>query len=58
MFLNDLLVLDNEYDDDNDDDISIPTADCWIVRQSSVVIVAYDQFNAVNQQVGFNNKKK
>jgi hypothetical protein len=36
-----------------------PTADCWFVRQSkqeqqsSIVIVAYDQFNAVNQQVDF-----
>jgi len=55
--------LDNENDND-DDDVGIPTADCWIVRQSkqeqqqsSLVIVAYDQFNAINQQVlNFKNK--
>ena len=48
--------LDDENDND-DDDIGMPTADCWFIRQSkqgqqtSMVIVAYDQFNAVNQQV-------
>ena len=47
----------NEIDNDDDDDIGIPTADCWFIRQSkqeqqsSMSIVAYDQFNAVNQQV-------
>ena len=46
----------NETDEDNDE-LGIPTADCWFIRQSkqyqqtSMVIVAYDQFNAVNQQV-------
>jgi formylmethanofuran dehydrogenase subunit E-like metal-binding protein len=55
--------LDNENDNDNDDDdIGIPTADCWFIRQSkqeqqsSIVIIAYDQFNAVNQQVRYSNK--
>jgi hypothetical protein len=54
------MVLDNGNDNDDDDDVGIPTADCWIIRQSkqeqqqsSIVIVAYDQFNAVNQQVEF-----
>ncbi len=52
-----IIDLDNENDDDSDMDT--PTADCWFVRQSkqeqqsSIVIVAYDQFNAVNQQVDF-----
>ncbi|CAF3763323.1 unnamed protein product [Rotaria sordida] len=47
----------NEHDDNDDDDIDIPTADCWLIRQSkqeqqsSIVIVAYDQFNAVSQQI-------
>ncbi|CAF3176855.1 unnamed protein product [Rotaria sp. Silwood2] len=47
----------NENDDNDDDDIDIPTADCWFIRQSkqeqqsSIVIVAYDQFNAVSQQI-------
>ncbi|CAF0818437.1 unnamed protein product [Adineta ricciae] len=42
---------------DGDDDIGIPTADCWFVRQSkqdgqsTLTVVAYDQFNAVNQQI-------
>ncbi|CAF3674601.1 unnamed protein product [Adineta steineri] len=48
---------ENDNNDEDDDDIGIPTADCWFVRQSkqneqsSIVIVAYDQFNAVNQQI-------
>ena len=50
-----MIDLDNEIDNDDDDDVGIPTADCWFIRQSkqqsSMVIVAYDQFNAVNQQV-------
>ncbi len=51
------LVNENFENDNDDDDVGIPTADCWFVRQSkqeeqsSIVIVAYDQFNAVNQQV-------
>jgi formylmethanofuran dehydrogenase subunit E-like metal-binding protein len=50
-----MIDLDNEnYDND---EVGIPTADCWFIRQSkqdqqtSMIIVAYDQFNAVNQQV-------
>lgn len=49
--------LDNENENSGDDEIGIPTADCWFIRpgkqneHSSMVIVAYDQFNAVNQQV-------
>jgi hypothetical protein len=52
-----MIDLDNETDNDDDDDIGIPTADCWFIRQSkqeqqsSMIIVAYDQFNAVNQQI-------
>ncbi len=59
LFFEYIMNLDNE-NDNNDDDVGIPTADCWIVRQSkqeqqqsSLVIVAYDQFNAINQQVKF-----
>ncbi|CAF4398633.1 unnamed protein product [Rotaria socialis] len=42
---------------DDDDEAEIPTADCWFIRQSkqeqqsSIVVVAYDQFNAVSQQI-------
>ena len=42
---------------EEDDEMGLPTADCWFVQQSkpnepsSIVIVAYDQFNAVHQQV-------
>lgn len=54
--------MDNEnYENDEnfDDDVEIPTADCWFIRQSkqdqqsSIVIIAYDQYNAVSQQVYF-----
>lgn len=49
--------LDEDNDDEDDNETGIPTADCWFIRpskekqQSSMVIVAYDQFNAVHQQV-------
>ncbi|UJR21881.1 hypothetical protein I4U23_024954 [Adineta vaga] len=48
---------ESDNGDDDDDGIGIPTADCWFVRQtkqddqSALIIVAYDQFNAVNQQI-------
>lgn len=57
VFLRKMIDLDNE-NENGDDEIGVPTADCWYIRQSkpdgpsSIVIVAYDQFNAVNQQVG------
>lgn len=56
-----MIDLDNE-NENAADEIGIPTADCWFIRQSkqnehsSMVIVAYDQFNAVNQQVRFVKK--
>jgi formylmethanofuran dehydrogenase subunit E-like metal-binding protein len=57
MIENEMSCLDDDNDDEDDDETGIPTADCWFIRpskdkqQSSMVIVAYDQFNAVHQQV-------
>ncbi|CAF3639498.1 unnamed protein product [Rotaria socialis] len=48
---------ENDDNIDDDDEAEIPTADCWFIRQSkqeqqsSIVVVAYDQFNAVSQQI-------
>lgn len=56
FYLMEMIDLGNE-NENGDDEIGVPTADCWYIRQSkqdepsSMVIVAYDQFNAVNQQV-------